>query len=67
MFYVNIKNSFVSFETFRKLHRTPAWQLMIYKWPPTDESLENERLWIAYVQAYICSHVKIYNNIDRSI
>ena len=32
-----------------------------------SQSLENERLWIAYVQVYICSHVKIYNNIDRSI
>jgi hypothetical protein len=31
------------------------------------QSLENERLWIADAQAYICSHVKIYNNIDRSI
>jgi hypothetical protein len=31
------------------------------------QSLENERLWIADVQAYICSHVEIYNNIDRSI
>ena len=31
------------------------------------QSMENERLWIADVQAYICSHVKIWNNIDRSI
>ena len=31
------------------------------------QSLENGRLRIADVQAYICSHVKVYNNIDRSI